>query len=386
MKHASSSRYRLTDGWCALARLVASGVATTVGFDVEEVEDLRIAVDELCTALVEGGDGGALLLGFDLGDSEVSILGTTSANRGRRFRARAARSAVRSWPSSSTTTTCTPITDRSVSACTRDEATSTAMHDPTPRQERARESEPEERTEDRFRRWRATGDRNVRNTLIEEHRWVAIHCARRFADRGVPLDDLIQVGQLGLLKAVERFDPDIGVSFASYAIPTVMGELRRHFRDATWALKVPRRVKDLHVDLGNAVDFLSGERGRPPTPADLAEHLGVRVEDILEALEAGGAYRAGPLTAPTDDDDSPRDGAALRDEDMVLAGADDRMLVRQLLSTLPDRERSIIELRFYAGLSQSEIAEQVGVSQVHVSRLLRSSLAALQRAAGDERS
>jgi len=259
------------------------------------------------------------------------------------------------------------------------------MPEPTPDEDPARERHSEETVDQRFRAWRAMGDRALRNDLIEEHRWVAIHCARRFAHRGEPLDDLIQVGQLGLLKAVERFDPDVGVSFASYAIPTVMGELRRHFRDATWALKVPRRVKDLHVELGNAVDFLSSERGRPPTPADVAEHLGIRVEDVLEALEAGGAYRTAPLTPPTDDDDTRREGVALRDEDMVLAGADDRLLVRQLLATLPERERSIVELRFYGGLSQSEIAERVGVSQVHVSRLLRGSLAALQRAAGDQK-
>jgi len=258
------------------------------------------------------------------------------------------------------------------------------MPDPTPADADRGRTESGDKDDERFRRWRATGDRALRNELIEEHRWVAVHCARRFAHRGEPLDDLIQVGQLGLLKAVERFDPDVGVSLASYAIPTVMGELRRHFRDKTWALKVPRRVKDLHVDLGNAVDFLSGERGRPPTPAELADHLGVRVEDVLEALEAGGAYRTAPLVAPSDDDDSRRESAALRDDDMELAGADDRMLVRQLLSTLPERERTIVEMRFYAGLSQSEIADRVGVSQVHVSRLLRSSLAALQRAAGDQ--
>jgi RNA polymerase sigma-B factor len=248
-----------------------------------------------------------------------------------------------------------------------------------------RRGHDDESTHERFRRWRATGDRSVRNELIEEHRWVAIHCARRFAHRGVPLDDLIQIGQLGLLKAVQRFDPDIGVSFASYAIPTVMGELRRHFRDATWALKVPRRIKDLHVDLGNALDFLSGELGRPPTPAELADHLGISVEAVLEALEAGGAYRVSPLMVPTsEDDDTRRESAALREDDAMLAGSDDRLLVRQLLASLPDRERHIVELRFYAGLSQSEIAEQVGVSQVHVSRLLRSSLAALQRAAGSQ--
>lgn len=241
----------------------------------------------------------------------------------------------------------------------------------------------EESVDDRFRRLRQTGDRHLRNVLIEEHRWVAVHCARRFDHRGEPLDDLIQVGQLGLLKAVERFDPEVGVSFASYAIPTVMGELRRHFRDATWAVKVPRRVKDLHVDLGNAVDFLSGENGRPPTPDELAEHLGVRVDDVLEALEAGGAYRTSPLVSAVDDDDGRREARALKTDDLLLEGSDDRLLVRQLLSTLPERERTIVELRFYEGLSQSEIAEQVGVSQVHVSRLLRSSLSALQRAASE---
>ena len=244
-------------------------------------------------------------------------------------------------------------------------------------------ADAEDSVEARFRRHRETGDRQLRNALIEEHRWVAVHCARRFDHRGEPLDDLIQVGQLGLLKAVERFDPEVGVSFASYAIPTVMGELRRHFRDATWAVKVPRRVKDLHVDLGNAVDFLSGERGRPPTPNELAEHLGVRIDDVLEALEAGGAYRTAPLVNPGDDDDGRREATVLKTEDAYLAGADDRMLVQQLLDTLPDRERTIVELRFYAGLSQSEISERVGVSQVHVSRLLRSSLSALQRVAGE---
>src|SRR5437763_8076005 len=161
-------------------------------------------------------------------------------------------------------TSCSPITARSVSACTS--GASVAMADGADASDTDDTDVPEETANDRFRRWRATGDRALRNDLIEEHRWVAIHCARRFAHRGEPLDDLIQVGQLGLLKAVERFDPDVGVSFASYAIPTVMGELRRHFRDATWALKVPRRVKDLHVDLGNAVDFLSAENGHPPTP------------------------------------------------------------------------------------------------------------------------
>jgi RNA polymerase sigma-B factor len=237
---------------------------------------------------------------------------------------------------------------------------------------------------ERFRRLRDTGDRQLRNDLIEEHRWVAIHCARRFNNRGEPLDDLIQVGQLGLLKAVNRFDPDVGVSFASYAIPTVMGELRRHFRDATWAVKVPRRIKDLHVDISSAVEHLNSVNGRPPKPQELATHLGVSVDAVLEALEAGAGYRPGSLTPAGDGErETALEGSYLKMDDDALEGTDDRVLVRELLAQLPERERRIVELRFFSGLSQSEIAEQVGVSQVHVSRLLRSSLTALQRAMGD---
>jgi RNA polymerase sigma-B factor len=245
--------------------------------------------------------------------------------------------------------------------------------------------------DERFRRYRETGDRKLRNELIEDHRWVAVHCARRFDHRGEPLDDLVQVGLLGLLKSVERFDPDVGVSFASYAIPTILGELRRHFRDATWALKVPRRVKDLHVEIGSAVEHLSETTGGPPTPRALADHLGVSVDEVLEALDAGSAYRPSSLSAggsgDAGDADSGRraggDQRALRVDDAVLEGADERLLVRTLLARLPERERTIVALRFYEGLSQGEIAERVGVSQVHVSRLLRASLAQLQRFASE---
>src|SRR5437879_4383873 len=122
----------------------------------------------------------------------------------------------------------------------------------------------------RFRELRETNDRTLRDELLAEFRWVAVHCARRFADRGEPVDDLIQVGQIGLLKALDRFDPDYGVSFATFAVPTVLGEIRRHFRDATWAVRVPRRLKDLHVELGAATEQLVALLGRPPTPAELA--------------------------------------------------------------------------------------------------------------------
>lgn len=235
----------------------------------------------------------------------------------------------------------------------------------------------------RFVRFRNTGDRVLRNELIEDHRWVAVHCARRFANRGEPLDDLIQVGMLGVLKAVERFDPEVGVSFTTFAIPTVMGELRRHFRDTTWAVRVPRRIKDLHVELGSAVEFLTGELGRLPRVDELSSHLGVSEDQVLETMEASGAYRAGPLVAAGDNErDGGNDSEAVGEIDSDLVLADDRLSVRALLRWLEPRERRIVYLRFFEGLSQSEIAELVGVSQVHVSRLLRASIERLRRRAG----
>jgi RNA polymerase sigma-B factor len=238
---------------------------------------------------------------------------------------------------------------------------------------------------ERFVRYRKSGDRSLRNELIEEHRWVALHCARRFANRGEPLDDLVQVGMLGVLKAVERFDPEMGVSFTTFAIPTVMGELRRHFRDATWAVRVPRRIKDLHVELGSAVEFLTGELGRAPKVDELARHLAVSEDEVLETMDAGGAYRAGPLVAPSDGDrEAGNESEAVGGVDVDLVLADDRLAVRSLLRWLEPRERRIVYLRFFEGLSQSEIAEQVGVSQVHVSRLLRASIERLQRFVGPE--
>jgi len=230
----------------------------------------------------------------------------------------------------------------------------------------------------RFRELRASGSRELRNDLIEEHRWIAVNAARRFSDRGEPLDDLVQVAMLGVLKAVERFDPEMGVAFPSYATPTVVGELRRHFRDATWALRVPRRVKELYLELSGSVEVLTSQHGRPPTPTELAAHLHVDVDAVLEALEVGGAYRPSALT-PADDDDTSPEGQAVRADDERLEGTVDRLLVHELLAALSPRERRIVELRFFHGLSQTQIAEEVGLSQVHVSRLLRSSLALLQR-------
>jgi RNA polymerase sigma-B factor len=243
--------------------------------------------------------------------------------------------------------------------------------------------EPDRREDaERFRRYRATGDRQLRNELIEDHRWLALHCAKRFANKGEPLDDLIQVALLGVLKAVERFDPDFGATFATFAVPTITGELRRHFRDTTWAVHVPRRAKDLQHTVKVAVNELGQMLGRSPTVDEIAGQAGVPVEEVLDALEAARCYRKTPLAA-TSDDGEVDDLTTLGGPDSSLAAVDATATVQRLLAELPARERRIVELRYMGGLTQSQIADLVGVSQVQVSRLLRASLAKLRDTLAD---
>lgn len=234
---------------------------------------------------------------------------------------------------------------------------------------------PDAHVDGLFRRFRASGDRDTRNRLVEEHLWLARVGAKRFANRGEPYDDLYQVAQLGVLKAVERFDPDFGASFPSFAMPTVLGELRRHFRDATWAIRVPRDAKDLHLRVEPTADGLTQRLGRTPNLDELAGALGVTTDRLLEAMEAGGAYRTTPFTGRNEDDNL--DDRLLGQNDNALTATTDRVAIRRLVSELPERERQIIYLRFFSGMTQRKIADAVGVSQVHVSRLLRSTLATL---------
>jgi RNA polymerase sigma-B factor len=229
-----------------------------------------------------------------------------------------------------------------------------------------------------FREYRRTGDQRLRNELVEQHLDLARREAMRFAGRGEPVDDLVQVARLGMLKAVERFDPSIGVPFSAFARPTIAGELRRHFRDTTWSVHVPRGLKDLHAGLGRSAAALASSLGRQPTAGELAKELGVTVDEVLEALELRSAYRPTSINAPIDADGTTADPAAA-DESDGIDPALDSMLVRELLGHLDGRQRMIVYLRFFGQLSQSEIAERVGISQVHVSRLLRSSVSALRR-------
>jgi RNA polymerase sigma-B factor len=234
-----------------------------------------------------------------------------------------------------------------------------------------------------FRRYRETGERALRNELIDQHRSLAVHCAKRFAGKGEPLDDLVQVAMLGVLKAVERYDPDLGTTFTTFCVPTVMGELRRHFRDATWAVHVPRRAKDLQHTVRTAVEVLSHALGRSPTVPEIASQAGVPVEEVLDALDAARCYRQTSLSAPRDDGNDGAEPMALGSADRGLDAVDAAATVERLLTVLPPRERRIVELRFVDGLTQSRIAEQVGVSQVQVSRLLRASLARMRDALAD---
>lgn len=214
----------------------------------------------------------------------------------------------------------------------------------------------------------------LRDRLVTEHMPVAEHIARRFSHRGESQEDLAQVATLGLINAVDRFDPDRGVDFLSYAVPTIMGEVRRHFRDTGWAVRMPRRLQELHLSVSSAIARQSQELGRAPTPSELAAHLQISTDEVYRGLEAGNAYRSASLDELLTDTDEIPLGDAIGDDDTELAEVENREMVRPLLSELPERERRILLLRFFRGMTQTQIAEQVGISQMHVSRLLSRTL------------
>jgi RNA polymerase sigma-B factor len=234
---------------------------------------------------------------------------------------------------------------------------------------------------ERFRAYKRTRDRALRNALVEEHIELARALARRFANRNEPLDDLEQVAMLGVLKAVERFDPDRGTPFAAFAVPTALGELRRHFRDHGWMVRVPRRIQNLHLHMGALVTDLAQRLERSPTVTELADAAGVEEEDVLEALEAANCYRPSALEAPMGGGD-PAERVGLIDNE--LASADDRATLLPLLEQLPPQQQRIIYLRYFEDMTQAEIATEMGVSQMQVSRLLARSLSELAAGVPDE--
>ena len=227
-----------------------------------------------------------------------------------------------------------------------------------------------------LRAYREKGDVAARDRLIESFIPVVRSIAYRYAGRGEQLDDLEQVASVGLIKAIERFDLDRDVELMTYVFPTVVGELKRHFRDRGWSVTVPRRLKELHYRLSRLIEELTATLGRSPTIAELAEEAGVDEEEVVEALEVGRAYASRSLTRALDSDEGA--GAELidliDDEELGYEAAENRELLASGLKALDDRERRIVQLRFVEGLTQSQIAVEIGISQMHVSRLIRRAL------------
>jgi RNA polymerase sigma-B factor len=231
-------------------------------------------------------------------------------------------------------------------------------------------------------RYHRHGDRQAREALVQRFLPLARQLARRYQRGSEPLDDLIQVASLGLLKAIDRFEPDRPTAFSSFAVPTILGELKRHFRDRGWSVRVPRDLQEQAVRVERVAEELTRTLGRAPSPAELAEHMGITTEQVLEAREAAGAYRAVSLDRPRDEDD---EGEGMTDsmgiEDPGFGLAEDAATVERLMGVLDDREREVLRLRFVEDLTQSEIGARVGVSQMHVSRLIRQAVERLREEA-----
>ncbi|MFA6573925.1 MAG: RNA polymerase sigma factor SigF [Nocardioides sp.] len=215
----------------------------------------------------------------------------------------------------------------------------------------------------------------ARDALVHLHLPLVEHCARRFRNRGEPFEDLVQVGTIGLIKSIDRFDTDRGVEFSTYATPTIIGEIKRYFRDKGWAIRVPRRLQELRMQIGAASAELTQSLGRSPTPRELAETIGCTVEEIVEGIESSNAYSTLSLDASDDSDDS---AASMLDaigiDDEGLEHVEIRESIKPLLDKLDAREKKILLLRFFKNMTQSQIAEEIGVSQMHVSRLLTRTL------------
>jgi RNA polymerase sigma-B factor len=360
----------LTSLW--RARSLAADAGRRAGFPEHRVEGLQVAAGELALAAIAAlPDGGSLVLstsrelrtvrivgrGVGLADPAVAPVGVQLAliealshrfsfsvdETGARFELVARR------PGASTTRLPTRAEEREL-----------------------------------FREYRRTRDPELRNRLVEVHRPVAIHVAQRYRFRGEPFDDLVQVACIGVLKAVERFEPDRGLHFTTFATATIEGELKRHFRDTTWTVRVPRGDQELHLTLREASSSLAQELGHPPTTSDLAGHLGVS-EGAVRSATAVGASRS-PMSLDVRGPDDRELDRWVASADTGLGLAEDREVLRRLLDRLAPRDRRILYLRYFEGLSQSEIAADVGVSQMHVSRLLTQLVANLrarvQRPAG----
>jgi RNA polymerase sigma-B factor len=241
--------------------------------------------------------------------------------------------------------------------------------------------EPPIGVDDLFLRLTRAPNDPARDSLVRLHLPLVEHCARRFRNRGEPFEDLVQVGTIGLLKAIDRFEPERGLEFSTYATPTILGEIKRHFRDKGWAIKVPRRLQELRQAIGSASAELTQRLGRSPTARELADLIGCSVEEIVEGIDSGNAYATLSLDAGDAGDEGPSSVLAEYGvADHHLDQVEVRESLKPLLEDLDPRARSVLVLRFFKNLTQSQIAAEVGISQMHVSRILTKTLEDLRTA------
>ena len=237
-----------------------------------------------------------------------------------------------------------------------------------------------DRTRELFRRYKEEGDEEAREQLIVSHVNLVRYIAAKFKNRGEPLDDLIQVGTIGLIKAIDRFDPSRGLEFTTYATPTIMGEIKRHFRDKGWTIRVPRRLQELSAKVNTVTDELTAELQRSPSIDEIAARLGTTPDEVLKAMESSSAYSSVPLEGQggTEEDDAPAVIDRYASVDNDLEASDDRMILEDVISEFPEADQQAIRMRYLDGMTQVEIAKKLGISQVQVSRMLRRALRRIQ--------
>ena len=363
----------------AVVRLIIGGIAERVDFAFEEIDDLQLAVERL---LAEAGSVGSVRLSFEVGEESIRTrvgplserkvaealrdgdappgvltLRADPGNGGRLLRGR--RSGRRG--------------DRGALGEAEGHAVNLADGRRSSSPERAREED-----RDLLRRYHQAGDTGAREQLIQRHLPLVRSLARRYAGRGEALEDIEQVGAIGLIKAIDRFEIEREVSLATYATPNVVGEIKRHFRDKGWAIRVPRALQELNASMSGAIERLTGRLGRSPSIAEIAEELKTTPEDVLEAMEVGSAYSTVSLSTGPNSDEELDPMETIGDEDTGFERSEDRAALEPALERLAPREREILRMRFEEGLPQTQIAQRVGLSQMHVSRLIRKSLSIMR--------
>ncbi len=355
---------------------MAAAVGSDTGFDVEGVEDLRIAVNELFALLIEEAEDStaSVELIFTIDATGVEVEGV------RRDAEPIA------GPEELAQEILEVVVDEH-SFDTEDGARRfrLAKAGPGRLMDGPDELGPEEILA-LFRKYQETGRRSIRNQLIEHHRGLGLAIAADYSGRGVEDDDLRQIALLGILKAVERYDPERGIPFSSFASRTVNGEIKRWFRDRTWTVRPPRSAQERHLEVRQVTERLSHELGRAPTVRELAREIDATEDEVLEAMEAAAAYRAASLDAPRGssvDGGTRTLGDSLGGGETGFGRMEAKVVIGELLDRMPEREAMILRLRFFDERTQSEIAEEIGISQMHVSRLLRKALLQLRERLGE---